>query len=558
MWNEPPQTSRGFEGFGESPAPEIRAQLERILGHRDFEASGRTRDLLRFLVEETLAGRGHRLKGYTIAVEVFGRAPAFDANLDPIVRIQAGRLRRALEHYYLVAGGGDSVLIGIPKGRYVPTFTRNAAPVGSAVAPSEPPFETLPRFPVGISVAVLPLQEMPADPQNAYLAEGLREDFCHELSRYQDLIVIPCRAEMLPAGAAAEPRELSRRLGTRFILEGSVRRDEEQVKIAAWLIDGSQGRQIWAETYTRPYSAGSLIGLQEDIARNVADAIGGEFGIISQRVAEEARNVAPANLSTYEALLRFYYYEVTLDPEAGRQCAFALRAAVEREPEHGPLWAALATLMQNAYVLDRPGTKDPRGEPAEYARRGAALAPGSQLTRGVLARNYFLCRERAAFLREMEATLRLNPGSPVYLGFTGYSLILADESEQGRPLLEKAIARNPCHPGWFNHALLVDDYMRGDYEGALQQTLKPAFEAAYWGPLLRAAVLGQLGRIVDAEHAGAELVALVPDFTVRARDLTSRAILSEAIVEALLEGLGKAGLRVEAPRASPRRWRRSL
>ena len=100
-----------------APSPEeVQAQLERILGHRDFEASGRTREFLRFVVEETLAGRRHRLKGYTIAVEVFGRAKDFDANLDPIVRIQAGRLRRALERYYLVAGGDDPVLITVPKG----------------------------------------------------------------------------------------------------------------------------------------------------------------------------------------------------------------------------------------------------------------------------------------------------------------------------------------------------------------------------------------------------------------------------------------------------------
>jgi len=78
----------GLSGGRSAAAPEeVQAQLERILGHRDFEASARTREFLRFVVEETLAGRGQRLKGYTIAVEVFGRAADFDANLDPIVRI---------------------------------------------------------------------------------------------------------------------------------------------------------------------------------------------------------------------------------------------------------------------------------------------------------------------------------------------------------------------------------------------------------------------------------------------------------------------------------------
>lgn len=126
----------------------------------------------------------------------------------------------------------------------------------------------------------------------------------------------------------------------------------------------------------------------------------------------------------------------------------------------------------------------------------------------------------------------------------GYSLVLADDAERGRPLLEKAIARNPCHPGWFNHALCIDEYMKGEYESALQETLKPAFEVGFWGALLRAAVLGQLGRFAEAGATVARIVALVPDFERRARDLTHRPILSDTIVDALLDGLCKAGLRI--------------
>jgi TolB-like protein len=524
---------------------EVRGQLDRILGHRDFEASARMREFLRFVVEETLAGRADRIKGYTVAVEVFGRRKDFDANLDPIVRIQAGRLRRALEHYYLAAGGQDPVVITVPRGGYVPQFSRRAAPAGPSATATDSVFDAVARLPRGVAVAVLPLRELAVDAESQFFAEGLREEFCQELSRYQDLVVIPCRREMLLRDdAVGGHAELSRRLGARFLLEGSVRRGQEQVKVSAWLVDGPTGQQVWSQSFTCPPSPGQLIETEEEIARAVSAVIGSELGIISQRVAEEARLALPASLGTYEALLRFYDYNVTLDLEAGRQCAAALHGAVEREPEHGPLWAALATLLQHAYMLDRPGAAHPGGEAAEYARKGAALAPGSQLARWVLARNHFLRRKRAAFLREMEVALRLNPGAPVYVGAAGYSLILADEGDRGRPLLERAIALNPCHPGWFNHALFIDDYMKGDYESALQHALKPAFEVRLWGPVLRAAVLGQLGRTAEAGAAVAEVLALVPDFEARARELTHRPILSDAIVEALLEGLSKAGLRL--------------
>jgi adenylate cyclase len=381
-------------------------------------------------------------------------------------------------------------------------------------------------------------------PDRRGLGNGIVEESLLGLDGPRDLVVIPCRREMLRDEGVTEHAELSRRLGARFLLEGSVRRGEEQVKVSAWLIDGAAGQQVWSQSFTCPSTPGHLIETQEEIARGVSAVIGSELGVISQRVAEEARRSAPTNLATYEALLRFYDYNVTLDPEAGRQCALALRAAVEGEPEQGPLWSGLATLLQHAYMLDLPGAQDPGGQAAEYARKGATLAPRSQLARWVLARNHFLRRERTAFLGELEAALRLNPGSPVFVGTAGYSLILAGESHRGRPLLERSIAVNPCHPGWFNHALCVDDYTRGDYESALQHTLKPAFEVRLWGSVLRAAVLGQLARTAEAGAAASEILALVPDFEARARELTHRPILSDAIVDALLEGLRKAGLRL--------------
>ena len=89
----------------------------------DFDATGREHRFLSYVVEETLAGRGDRIKAYSIAVEVFGRDVSFDPQTDPIVRIEAGHLRRALERYYLTAGQADPILITIPKGGYVPTFS---------------------------------------------------------------------------------------------------------------------------------------------------------------------------------------------------------------------------------------------------------------------------------------------------------------------------------------------------------------------------------------------------------------------------------------------------
>lgn len=113
---------------------EIRTELDRILSSREFPGTGRAAAFLRYVVEETLAGRANRIKGYSIAIEVFGRDETFTQD-DPVVRIEAGRLRRSLERYYLVEGDKDPVRIDIPKGGYAPAFSWNAMAAATPVEP---------------------------------------------------------------------------------------------------------------------------------------------------------------------------------------------------------------------------------------------------------------------------------------------------------------------------------------------------------------------------------------------------------------------------------------
>ena len=152
----------------------ILEQLDRICASREFHATPRMRAFLRFCIEEALAGRSDRLKGYTIAMQVFDRGEDFDPAQDPVVRIQAGRLRRAVERYYLVSGVRDPILIDIPKGRYIPYFSaQNAAPERRRWDLSTGSSEPL-DSPVGPSVAVLPLVNLTDDPEQHF---GLKVRF---------------------------------------------------------------------------------------------------------------------------------------------------------------------------------------------------------------------------------------------------------------------------------------------------------------------------------------------------------------------------------------------
>jgi len=523
----------------------IRAQLDRILSSPEFHATDKMRDFLRFVVEEKLAGRSHRLKGYTIATRVFGRDDDFDASHDPIVRIQAGRLRRALERYYLVGGVRDPILIHIPKGRYIPQFATHQprALAGTRTTVAKPTKK--PGSSPGPSVAVLPFGNLTGDPDQMALTNGLTEELITEMTRFQDIIVIPCQPGRRPADLPTAPTELGRAVGARFMLQGTVRRDTESVKVSAHLTDTADGRRIWADSYTHPLEAGHLIATQEEIALSVAGTIASEFGIITRRLSAESRKKSPSDLRTYEAMLRYYSHQIAPSPESAAACFVALRSAAEKEPEYGPVWSALATLHCQMYSFDAQESEDALHTAIECARKGVFLEPGSQLGRMILAYASYLAEDSDGFLEESGVALNLNPNSPYIVGAIGFFHAHRGEIDRGLALLRRAISVSPCHPAWFHAGFVIDQLLRHDYERALLETKKHHPFMGFWNDVVLVSVLGILDRSDEARPYVDRLIEQKPDFPARARELIGRVLKIEPLTEELIGGLRRAGLEVE-------------
>jgi adenylate cyclase len=523
----------------------IERQLGRILASPEFHATDKMRDFLRFVVEEKLAGRSHRIKGYTVAVNVFGRGEDFDATNDPIVRIQAGRLRRALERYYLVGGIHDPVLIDIPKGGYVPRFSiRTPAPT----PPSAQPHESGLRDPAkveGLSIAVLPFENLTGDPDQQALSVGLTEEIVTELTRFQDVAVIPCHVSRQPLDCPSDPIELARSVGARFVLRGSVRRDAETVKVSAQLTDAADGHQIWADASSHPAEASHLIATQEQITLGVVRSIASEYGIMARRLSAESRKKAPTDLETYETMLRYYSHQIAPTPESAQVCFDALTFAADKEPEYGPVWSALATLYCQMYSFDVPGFDDALGTALEHARKGVFLDPGSQLGRLILAYASHLADDIGSFREESETALALNPNSLYTIGAIGWMHALRGELERGLPMLDRAITANPCHPAWFHAGYVVDNLVRCDRETALTETRTHRPFMSFWDDVMLAAILGKLDRIDEARPHVDRITDQKPDFAGRARELIWRGLKIEAVIDDLTDGLRLAGLPVE-------------
>jgi adenylate cyclase len=536
----PPEARDAASGLLHS---HIREELERILGHREFHATDKMRAFLRFVVEETLAGHKHRIKGYTIATQVFGRGTDFDAGQDPIVSIQAGRLRRALERYYLVAGGRDPVHIDIPKGRYVPRFTAQLTADPADDLRSTIPHDQ-PHLLTGPTLAVIPLEDLSPDPDQQFLTLGLTNELVTDLNRFQDIVVIPCSGGTEATESSSPVADSGGPCAARFVLRGTVRTDPKRFRVAMRLTDATDGRQLWAEAYTHPLEAGLLIATQEKIARSVVDAIASEYGIIARRLAAESRKKPPAELDTYEAMLRYYTHQITPSPESAQACLVALQRAAEREPEYGPVWSALATLYCQMFSFDAPGFGDALGTALEHARKGVFLEPGSQLGRLILAYASHLADDVDAFEQETETALALNPNSPYTVGAIGYLLVMRGSFARGLPMLERAIAANPCHPNWFHAGRIIHLISQRNFEQALAELEKhdPFFD--FWLPVVRASLLGNLGRADEARTYLQQVQEQKPDFAPRARELIRRSLKSEPIIDDLIGGLRAAGLPV--------------
>ena len=237
-------------------AEEIRAALQRVVASPDFPATDRNRRFLVFVVEKTLAGAHEEVSGYKVATEVFGRPADFNPTTDPIVRIEAAKLRRDLETYYLKSGAAEAVKISLPRGGYIPLFDR--------AKEDSPAVRSVVLDPRGLTIDVLHDGRC----RLAHVHPPLRARLADRLARQTDLAVFagPVRhgdGGLLDSDAA---RELGHRNGTRFILSGDAQGEGETVLLTARLHDGQTGRLVWSEDF-----AGTPQELEEALARRVVE-----------------------------------------------------------------------------------------------------------------------------------------------------------------------------------------------------------------------------------------------------------------------------------------------
>jgi len=339
---------------------------------------------------------------------------------------------------------------------------------------------------------VLPFDNLSDDPAQTYFSDGITEDLITELSRFRDLLVVARNSSFAFKGRPVDAVEAGRRLGVRFLLEGSVRKAGERVRITAQLIDAATGAHLWAERYDRTLE--DVFAVQDEVVATLAATLAGRIELAG---AERARRKPTQDLLAYDCLLRGMEHLAGRGEDANAQAQAMFERAAGLDPGYALARAYLALTIYVDWAAERSA--------APSLERALALAREAVALEGEDSRCQRILGEIALAAREFERAdfhsaraVALNPNDAHAAAYRAYILTYLGRPEEAVDWIRKAMRLNPFHPGWYWDALARALHAVGRHEEALAAYERIAaprfFHLAYM-----AACHGRLGH---GEEAG--------------------------------------------------------
>jgi adenylate cyclase len=389
------------------------------------------------------------------------------------------------------------------------------------------------------SLAVLPFNNISGDPEQEYFAEGMSEDITTALSKLRWFFVIARNSSFTYKGKAVEVKRIARELGVRYVLEGSVRKGGNRVRITAQLVDAVTGNHIWADRYDGDLT--DVFVLQDEITMKVVAAIEPKLleaeGLRSQQRSAD-------DLGAWDMVMQANSLFWQVSKAEGEGAIAILKRAVERYPRYAPAHSMLAFMLlmsgQIGWNLNEPQVN----EAATLAKRAVELDdsdPWAHLALGYVA---YTQRRTDDALEEFRRVLDLNPNFAAAHGYIGQALTHAGRSDEAIVHLERAIRLSPHDPqnAVFNVALGAAHYLAGSYDEAIAFSRK-AWQQRYGltaAHRVYCASLAQAGRIGEARVALEELKKLHPELSIAW--IEKYVSYTPAPMAKFLAGMRKAGL----------------
>lgn len=440
----------------------VGACLERILLSAPFAQSERLQRFLKFVVTETLAGHADRLKGYTIGVEVFDRDPSFDSAIDAIVRVEAARLRAKLREYYDAEGRDDPVRIELPKGRYAAQMEMRppraaAAPAPALVAPHPAPVEDKP------SLAVLPLTNLSSDAEQGYFADGVTDSLITELSRLPGLFVISRHSSFTYRNVNKRAEEIGQELGVKYLVEGSVRRAGNRVRITTQLIDTASGRHLWAERFDRELQ--DIFAVEDDVVRRILAVLQVKLtGPDSARTVHEGTR----SVEAHDCLLRGLERLWLSTQDSVLQARTYFSRAVDLDATYATAHAWLARALVFEWIMYWNPRPEGIEEAHEHARLAVDLDPQLPQAQSILCWVQLWRRQGDASIAAGSKAVTMDPNDADAHVFLASALCASGRGRAALHYIEKGMRLNPHPSGFYHFALGQCHYVLEDYEQALE------------------------------------------------------------------------------------------
>ena len=396
-------------------------------------------------------------------------------------------------------------------------------------APSRPALP-LPDKP---SLAVLPFQNMSGDPEQEYFCDGIVEDIITGLSRVKWLFVIARNSTFTYKGRAVDVKQVGRELGVRYVLEGSVRKATDQVRITGQLIDAATGTHVWAERYDRKLD--DIFALQDEITLSIVGAIEPSLRMAE---LERARRKRTDSLDAYDLVLQAQPDANSAMPEAATKALVLLDRALALEPNYALAYAYAALCHHNLFL--RAGLHEER-RAASVRHAQAAIAYGQDDALALTLAGFCIAmdgHDRPAAFAAFDGALALSPSSA--LTYIAASVVYgwAGVSERAIDWAQRGMRLSPFDPWTYGvyHALTLGHFHLGNHEEAADAARKavqanPGFSISH---MLLAAPLAKLGRLDEAKAAAARVLELQPNFRY------SRQFAGVNCAPALAESMGEA------------------
>jgi TolB-like protein len=537
-----------------------RDQLARILASPEFIASHRLHDFLSYIVEETLAERGNRIKAYAIAISVFGRGQDFDKHNDPVVRIGAGSLRRALERYFLTAGTADEIVITIPKGGYQPQFEVRVKAAPAASMPDDPQPLVTPQRPgsgrtndawtrvrlavvgvfalslasvavygltqqrlspstsldptnsLGPTLSIRPFAQISTSEESARYANGIKDELITQLARFKELTVLeqePPRSQSLSGSDTG----IRGQFGAQYALEGSVRIRARNLRVLVRLLDSATTQVLWSQSYDK--DLGETGDIDTAIASDVATAVGQPYGALFNNTPRQVSSQRPEKALGGECLSRFYRYRKVLDQVEHARARDCMEQTTRRFPSDATGWAMLAYLYldEDRFDLNRKSGAPPgKVRAREAAERAVQLDQSNVRALQSLMTVLFFAQEPAAALQLGKRALTLNPNDTELLAEVGSRVAQAGDWERGGGMMERAVFESPGLSGLFVGLIAQAAYMQGNDTKAVEWIRRTDLKQFSIYHFIAALIFARAGLEVEATASRSAFLKMRPRF----------------------------------------------